>query len=141
MVTTAMKLKDACSLEKKLYQPRQLNKKQRHYFANKCPSYQGYGFSSSHIWLWKLEYKESWEPKTLCFWTVVLENTLESPLDCKGIQPIHHKWVQSWVIYWKDWCWSWNSDTSATWCEELTHCKRPWCQKRLKAGGEGDDRG
>ena len=63
-------------------QPRQHIKKQRHYFANKGPSSQGYGFSSSHVWMWELEYKESWVQKNWCFWTVVLEKTLESPLDC-----------------------------------------------------------
>ena len=77
--------------------------------------------------------------KNWCFWTVVLENTLESPLDCKETQPVHPKGDQSWV--WKDWYWSWNSNTLATWCKELTHLKRPWCWKRLRAGGEGDDRG
>ena len=64
-------------------QPRQHTKKQRHYFANKGPSSQGYGFSSSHVWMWELEYKGSWAQKNWCFWTVVLEKTLESPLDCK----------------------------------------------------------
>ena len=63
-------------------------KKQRHYFANKGLSHQGYGFSSSHIWMWELDYKESWAPKNWCFWTVVLEKTLESPLDCKEILKI-----------------------------------------------------
>ena len=95
MVTAAMKLKDACSLEEKLWQ---LIKKQRHYFANKGPSSQGYGFSSSHVWMWELDYKESWTPKNWCFWTVVLEKTLESPLDCKEIQPIHRKGSQSWIF-------------------------------------------
>ena len=60
-------------------------KKQGHYFANKDPSSQSYGFSSSHVWMWELDYKESWAPKNWCFWTVVLEKTVESPLDCKGI--------------------------------------------------------
>ena len=69
---------------KKSYdQPRQYIKKQRHYFANKVLSSQGYGFSSSHVWMWELDYKESWTLKNWCFWTVVLEKTLESPLDCK----------------------------------------------------------
>ena len=68
---------------KKSYdQPREHIKKQRHYFANKGPSSQGYGFSRSHVWMWELDYKESWAPKNWCFWTVVLEKTLESPLDC-----------------------------------------------------------
>ena len=72
-------------------------KKQRHYFANKDPSSQGYGFSSDHVWMWELDYKESWALKNWCFWTVVLEKTLESPLDCKEIQPFHPKGDQSWV--------------------------------------------
>ena len=79
-------------------QPRQHIKKQRHYFANKVPSSQGYGFSSGHVWMWELDYKESWAPKNWCFWTVVLEKTLESPLDCKEIQPVHPKGDQSWVF-------------------------------------------
>jgi len=93
--------------------------------------------------MWELDYKESWVPKNWCFWTVVLEKTLESPLDCKEIQPVNPKGNQSWMIHWKDWGWSWNwnSSTLATWCQELTHWKRPWCWERLKAGGEGDDRG
>ena len=72
--------------------------KQRHYFANKGPSSQGYGFSSSHVWMWELDYKESWAPKNWCFWTVVLEKTLGSPLDCKEIQPVHPKGDQSGVF-------------------------------------------
>ena len=70
----------------------------RHYFANKGPSSQGYGFSSGHVWVWELDYKESWAPKNWCFWTVGLEKTLESPLDCKEIQPVHPKRDQSWVF-------------------------------------------
>ena len=66
--------------------------------ANKGPSGQGYGFSSSHIWMWELDYKENWVLKNWCFWTVVLEKTLESPLDCKEIQPVHPKGGQSWVF-------------------------------------------
>ena len=73
---------------KKSYdQPRQHTKNQRHYFPNKHLSSQSYGFSSSHVWMWELDYKESWMPKNWCFWTVVLEKTLESPLDCKEIKP------------------------------------------------------
>ena len=95
-----MKLKDAYSLEGKLWPTflRQHIKKQRHYFDNQGPSSQGYGFSSRHVWMWELDYKESWEPKNWCFWTVVLEKTLESPLDCKEIQPFHHKGDQYWVF-------------------------------------------
>ena len=72
-------------------QPRQHIKKQRHYFVNKGPSSQGYGFSSGHVWMWKWDYKEIWAPKNWCLWTVMLEKTLESPLDCKEIQPVHPK--------------------------------------------------
>ena len=69
-------------------QPRQHIKKQRHYFANKGPSSQGYGFPSGHVWIWELDCEESWAPKNRCFWTVVLEKTLEYPLDYKEIQPV-----------------------------------------------------
>ena len=97
MVIAAMKLKDAYSLEGKLW-PRQHIKKHRHYFANKGPSSQGYGFSSGHVWMWELNYKESWASKNWCFWAVVLEKPLESPLGCKEIQPVHPKGDQSWVF-------------------------------------------
>ena len=73
-------------------------KKNRDIFANKGPSSQSYGFSSSHIWMWNLDCKESWALKNLCFWIVVLEKTLESPLDCKEIQPVHPKGNQSWIF-------------------------------------------
>ena len=94
MVTAAMKLKDACSLEGKLWPN---IKKQRHYFANKSLPSQGYGFYG-HVWMWELDYKESWVPKNWCFWTVVLKTTLESPLDCREIQPVNHKGNQSWIF-------------------------------------------
>ena len=73
-------------------------KNQRHYFANKSTSSQGYGFSSSHVWMWQLDWKESWVPKNLCFSTVVFKKTLESPSDCKEVQPVHPKGDQSWVF-------------------------------------------
>ena len=73
-------------------------KKQRHYFADKGLSSQSYGFSSSHVWVWELDYKERWVPKNWCFWTVVLEKTLQSPLDCEEIQPVHPKGNQSWIF-------------------------------------------
>ena len=119
--------------------------------------------------MWELDYKESWAPKDWCFWTVVLEKTLESPLDCKEIQPVHPEGNQSWIfiggidaavealilwppdaknwlvgilnIHWRDWCWSGSFNTLATWCEELTRWKPSWCWEGLKAGGEGDNRG
>ena len=76
----------------------QLVKKESHYFADKGPSSQGYGFSSSHVWMWELDHKESWGSKNWCFWTVVLEKTLKSLLDCKEIQPVHPKGNQSWIV-------------------------------------------
>ena len=88
MVIAAMKIKD--TPRKESYdQPRPHIKKQRHYFANKGLSSQSYGFSSDQIWMWELDYEESWALKNGWFWTVVLEKTLESPLDCKEIQPVH----------------------------------------------------
>ena len=84
--------------QKSYIKPRQHIKKQRHYFANKGPVCQIFGFSSSHAWMWELDYKESWVQKNRCLWTVVLEKTLESPLDCKEIQPVHPKGNQSWIF-------------------------------------------
>ena len=84
---------------KKSYdQCRLLNKNQRHHSINKGPSTQRYGFSSGHVWIWELDYKESWVLKNRCFWTMVLEKTLESPLDCKEIQPVHPKGNNSWIF-------------------------------------------
>ena len=79
-------------------QPRQHIKKQRHYFANKGLSSQGYGFSNSRVCMWELDYKESWTLKNWCFWTVVLKKTLESPLDFKEFQQVHLKGNQSWIL-------------------------------------------
>ena len=98
MVIAAMKLKDTYSLEGKLWPTQTAIQNQRHYFVNKVPSSQGFGFSNGHVRVWELDYKESWLPTNWCFWTVVLEKTLESPLDCKKIQPIHPKGDQSWVF-------------------------------------------
>ena len=78
-------------------QPRQHIKNQRHYFANKGPSGQDYGYSSGHVWMWELDCEESWVLKNWCFWTVMLEKTLESPLDSKKIQPVHPK-DQFWLF-------------------------------------------
>ena len=95
MVIAAMKLKDT-PWKESYDQPKQHIKKQRHYFANKGSSSQGCGFSSGHVWMWELDYEESWALKNWCFWTMVLK-TLESPLDCKEIQPVHPK-DQSWLF-------------------------------------------
>ena len=79
-------------------QPRQHIKKQRHYFTNKSPSSQSYGFSSSHVWMWELDYKQNWVHKNWCFWTMVLEKILESPLDYKETKPVNPKGIQSWIL-------------------------------------------
>ena len=114
--------------------------KSRH-ITDKCASSQSYGFSSGHVWIWELDYKESWVPKNWCFWIVLLEKTLESPLGCKEIQPVHPKGDQSWVFIART---DVEAETPILWppdCEELTPWKRPWHWESLKAGGEGDDRG
>ena len=95
----------------------------------------------SPVWMWELDYKESWAQKNWCFWTVVLEKTLESPLDCKESQPVHPKGDQSWVFVGRT---DVEGETPILWppsCEELTHWKRPRCCERLRTGGEGDNRG
>ena len=93
-------------------------------------------FSSSHVWMWKLDHKEGWALKNCCFWTLVLKNTLESPLECKEIKPVNPKGNQPWIFIGM-------VDTEApmltTWCEEQTHWKRPWYWEGLKAGGEGEE--
>ena len=98
-VTAAKKLKDTCSLGKKIYDNagKQM-KKQSHYFVDKVPSHQSYGFSSSHVWMWALDGKESWAPRNWCFGIVVLEKTLESPMDCKEMKPVHPKGNPSWIF-------------------------------------------
>ena len=122
-------------------QARQHFQKQRHYFANKGPSSQGYGFSSGYGWMWELDCKESWVAKNWCFWTVVLQKTLESPLDCKEIQPVHPKGHQSWVFIGRT---DVEAETPILWPPDV----KSWliwkdrdAGKRLRAGGEGDDRG
>ena len=121
-------------------QPRQHIKKQSHCFANKGLSSQSCGFSSSHVWMWETDYKESWVFKNWCFWTVVLEKTLESSLDCKEIQPVHPKGDQSWVFIGRT---DAKAETPVLW---PPHAKsrligKDWCWEGLGAGGEGDDRG
>ena len=98
MLTAAMKLKDACFLEENYDKPRQCIRKQRHYLADKGPYCQSCGFSSNHVWMWQLDYKESWAPKNWCFQIVVLEKALESPLDCKEIRLVNPKGHQSWIF-------------------------------------------
>ena len=130
------------ALWKKSYdKPRQHLKKQTHHFANKGPSSQSYGFSGGHVWMWELDYKESWALKNLCFWTVVLEKTLESPLDIKEIKPVSPKGNQSWMFIGRT---DVEAETPILWSSEVKSWligKRPWYWERLRAGGEGDDRG
>ena len=124
------------SWKKSCDKPRHHIKNQRHYFVNKDLSSQGYGFSSGHVWMWELDYKESWVLKNLCFWTVILEKTLESSLNCKEIQPVHPERDQSWVfigrtdveaetpILWtpdvKSWLIWKDSDAGKDWTQEET---------------------
>ena len=123
-----------------MIQPRQHIQKKRHYFANKGWSSQGSGFSSSHVWIWELDYKESWAQKNWCFWTVVLEKTHESPLDCKEIQPLHPKGnnpeysLEGLMLKLK-------LQYFGHLMGRTDSLKRPWCLERLKVRGEGDDRG
>ena len=126
---------------KKSYdQSRQHIKKHRHYFANKGPSSQDYGFSSGHVWMWELDYKESWGLKNWCFWTVVLEKTLESPLDSKKIHPVHPKGNQSWIFIGRT---DAEAETPILWPPDVKSwlILKDWFWERLKAGGEGDNRG
>ena len=140
-LTAAMKLKDTWLHGRKtMTKPRWSIEKQKHCFASKGLYSQSYGFSSSHVWMWELDHEEGWMSKNWCFWTVVLEKTLESPLDCKEIKAVSPKGNQP-CIHWKDWCWSLNSNTFVIWCKEPTHWKRPWCWERLKVGGESEATG
>ena len=107
---------------KKSYdKPRQHIKKQRHHFADK--DQQSYGFSSSHVWMWELDHKEGWAPKSWCFWTVVPKDSWES-LGLQGDQTSQSKRIEYSL---EGLCWSWSTNALATWCEELTHWKRYWC--------------
>ena len=99
-------------------------------------------FFSSHAWMWELDHKESWAPKKWCFWTfVVWRKLLSNPWAARREKQSILKEINPEYTHWKDWCWNWSSNTLATWCEDLTHLKRPWCWERLKAGRKGDDRG
>ena len=127
--------------EKSYDQPRQHIKKQRCYFANKGPSSQGYGFSSSHVWMWELDSKESWVLKNWCFWTVVLEKILESPLDCKEIQPVRPKGTQSWIFIGRTEAEAETPILCPPDVKSWLIWKDPDAGKKLKMGGEGDSRG
>jgi len=118
--------------------PRQHIKKQRHYFANKHPYSQTYGFPSSHVGMWQSGHKEGWAQKNWCFW-IVLEKTPDSPLHGKEIKQSILKEINSEYSLegMKSWGWSWSSNTLDTWCEESTHWKRPWCWERLRKRRRG----
>ena len=127
MVTAVTKLKDACSLEESYDKPRQHIKKQRHHFTNKGPYSQSYGFSNSHVQMWKLDYKEDRMPKNWCFQIVVLEKTLRSPLDNKEIKPVNPKGNQSWIFIGKTEA---EAETPILWPTEGKSWligKIPWC--------------
>ena len=115
-------------------------KKQRHYFVYKGPYSQIYDFSSTHVWTWVLDHKEGWVLKNWCFWTVIWEKTLESPLDCKEIKPVNPQGNESWIYFGRT-----DAETEAPilghpmW--RADSLERPWCWERLRAGGERDDRG
>ena len=119
-------------------------KKWRHYFANKGLPSQSSGFSSSHVWMWeldyKLDYKKAERQRIDAFELWCWRRLLRIPWTARRSNQSILKEI-SLNIHWKDWCWSWNSNTLATWCKELTHWKRPWCWERLKAGGKADQRG
>ena len=120
--------------------PRQCIKKQRHYFADKGPSSQSFGFSNSHVWMWELGHKETWALNNWCFWTVVLEKTLERPLDCKEIELIYPKGNQSWIFIGRTGA---KAETAILWPPD----GKNWLIGKdpdagiLKAGGEGDEGG
>ena len=122
---------------KAVTKPKQHIKKQKHYFGDKGPSSQGYGFSSRHVRMWELDHKKSWAPKNWCFWTLVLEKTPESPLDCKEIQPVHSKGNQSCIL----------TGGARMMLQYFSHLMgssqltgKYRCWERSKAGGEGADR-
>ena len=114
--------------------------KSRDYFGNKGLSSQGYGFSSGHVWMWELDCEESWAPKNWCFWTVVLEKTLERPLGCKEIQPVHSKGDQPWDLFGRN---DAEAEAPILWPPHVRSwlIGKDWCWEWLGAGGEGDDRG
>ena len=113
MATSAMKLKRWLFLGRKAITNLDCILKNRHYFADKSPSSQSYVFSSTHVWMWELDHKEGWALKNWCFWPVVLEKTLESPLDCKEIPPIHSERDQPWDFFGRNDAKAENSNTLA----------------------------
>ena len=139
MVTSAMTLKDVCFWKESYDIPRE-HIKNKFISADKGPSSENYGFSNSHVCMWELDHEEDWALKNWCFRIVVLEKTLESPLDCKEIKPVNPKGNQPWIFIDRT---DAEAEALIHWPpdgKELTHWKRPWCWEGLKAG-EGGDRG
>ena len=141
MVISAMIWKDT-PWKKSHGKPRQHIKKQRHHFAKEGPSSQSYGFSSSHVWMWELDHKESWAPKNWCknwcFQTVVLEKTVESPLDCKEIQPVSPKVNQPWIVSGKT---DAEAEAPILWPPDVkSSLEKLLILGKIEAGGEGKDR-
>ena len=140
MVTAAMILKDTCSLDKSYDQPRQHIKKQRHFFINKVSSSQSYGFSSSHVWMWELDYKESQAPKNWCFWTMVWRRLLRVPWASrrsnqsilKELSPEYS--LEGLMLKLK-------LQYFGHLMGRTNSLERPWCWERWKAGEVGDNRG
>ena len=135
---------------KKFYDQTRLHiKKQRHYFAKKGLSSQSYGFSRSHVWMWELDYKESWALKNWCFWTWYWRRLLRVPWTARRSNQSILKEISPFCsleglmlklkLLWKV-LWNFFENTLAIWWKEVTHWKRPWCWERLKVGGEGGDR-
>ena len=143
MATAAIKLKNLAPWKKSYDQPRQHIKKQRYYFADKGLSSESYGFSihtsyiicihTSYVWMWELDHKEGRVPKNWYFWTVVLEKTLESPLDCKEIKPINPKRNQFWIFIGRT---DVEAETATLWSHDAKNwlIGKDWCWERLKAG-------
>ena len=120
---------------------RQCIKKQRHYFDDKDPYSQSYGFPRSNVWMWELDCKECWVPNNSCFWIVGLEKTLDSPLDCKEIKPVNPKGNQPWTFIGLT---DAEVEAPTLWPSDVKTQiigKRPWCWERLMARGEGGNRG
>ena len=126
--------------KKSCEKPRQLIKKQRHHSANKGLYSQNYGFPTGHIWMWELNHKKGWALKNWCFWTVMLENTLESPLDCKEIKAVNPKGNQSWIFFGRT---DAEAEAPILWPPDVESqlIGKDLMWERLRAGGEGDSRG
>ena len=124
MMTTTMNLKDACSFEEKLWQTYTNFLKVETLLCWKFQYNQSYDFSSCHVWMWQLHHKEWWAMNNWWFWTLVLDKSVESDLDCKETHPVILKEINP-EYFWKNQCWNWTSNTLANWCEEWFIRKDP----------------